>query len=164
MTSSFRTPIISLHPNSMAQSYKSSMLASGLDVAARSTDLVTALVNASNATGPAAGALICVWRWLGREKMDRYELQDCLQKARGLAFPNRNAQEFFDGVLKGAESHPTMPLFTQTSGSLERLMAKDPELCWVVSTVACVSTMTITPSTHVFCPSSELQFNNEKAE
>jgi hypothetical protein len=51
-TSSFRTPIISLHPNSMAQSYKSSMLASGLDVAARSIDLVTALVNASNATGP----------------------------------------------------------------------------------------------------------------
>ncbi|RYP00557.1 hypothetical protein DL763_000754 [Monosporascus cannonballus] len=77
-------------------------------------------------------------QWLGRERLNQYELLDCMEKAKGLVFVNKNGQKFFDGIISGLDTVPVGPLFLQQSGSLGRLMAGDPSLSWIVSTVACL--------------------------
>ncbi len=44
-----------------------------------------------------------IGQWLGREKLNQYELEDCMQKAKGLAIVNQNGQALFDDIIDGVE-------------------------------------------------------------
>lgn len=112
--------------------------ASTLDVIARSLDLCRSLMDASNSTSPVVNAIMEVGQWLGREKLSKFELQDCLQKARGIALPNSTAQILFEDIRSGIDASDTAPFIPRSGGSLGSLMANDPNLCWMVSTVACL--------------------------
>src|SRR5450432_4195598 len=61
-----------------------------------------------------------------------------MQKAKGLVIPNDNGQALFDDIIQGVEGKPLGPLFLEQSGSLGRLMARGPNLSWMISTVACL--------------------------
>jgi hypothetical protein len=61
-----------------------------------------------------------------------------MQKAKGVVFTNKQGQQFFDQIIRGLDTVPVKPLFLQQSGSLDRLIAGDPDLSWIVSTVACI--------------------------
>ena len=109
-----------------------------VSVVARSIDLCAVLINNSNSSNPIMHAVIEMSQWLGREKLNRHELQDCLSKARGAAFPNMTAELLLDDVRKGTHTMVAGPFFPQASGSLGRLMANDPNLSWMVTTVTCL--------------------------
>ncbi|KAI2463451.1 hypothetical protein F4781DRAFT_416626 [Annulohypoxylon bovei var. microspora] len=119
----------------------SNMEVQSLDLAARTIDLTTALLKATGSTGYLVKGAWEIGQWLGREKLNQYELLDCMEKSKGLAFANKNGQGFFDEIIRGLDTRDTRkawPLFLQQSGSLGRLMAGDPNLSWIVSTVACL--------------------------
>ncbi|KAI0133217.1 hypothetical protein F4776DRAFT_147237 [Hypoxylon sp. NC0597] len=116
----------------------SDMEVKSLDLAARTIDLTTALLKATASTGSLVKGAWEIGQWLGREKLNQYELLDCMEKATGLVFANRNGLGFFDEIIRGLDAQPVRPLFLQQSGSLGRLMAGDPNLSWIVSTVACL--------------------------
>ena len=109
-----------------------------LDLLARTLDLTNALVHATSTSNPFIKGAWEIGQWLGREKLNQYELEDCMRKAKGLVTPNRNGQALFDSIIRGGDGKPVKPLFLQQSGSLGRLMAGDPQLCWLISTVACL--------------------------
>ena len=109
-----------------------------VSVVARSIDLCAVLINNSNSSNSIMHAVIEMSQWLGREKLNRYELQDCLSKARGAAFPNMTAELLLDDVRKGTHTMVVGPFFPRASGSLGRLMANDPNLGWMVTTVTCL--------------------------
>ncbi|KAH6640431.1 hypothetical protein F5144DRAFT_609434 [Chaetomium tenue] len=107
-----------------------------LDLATRALDLTTSLLTATSTSNFLLKGAWEIGQWLGRERLNQHELLDCMEKAKGLAFANRNGLEFFDKVVSGTDALPVGPLFLQQSGSLGRLMAGDPNLNWIVSTVA----------------------------
>jgi hypothetical protein len=109
-----------------------------LDLAARAIDLTTVLLKATSSTGSLLKGAWEIGQWLGREKLNQYELLDCMEKAKDLIYANKHGQQFFDKVIRGLDTMNAGPLFLQQSGSLGRLMAGDPHLSWVVSTVACL--------------------------
>jgi hypothetical protein len=116
----------------------SNMEISRLDLASRAIDLTTALLKATTSSGSLLKGAWEIGQWLGRERLNQYELLDCMQKAKGLVFANENGQQFFDQIIRGLDTVLVGPLFLQQSGSLGRLMAGDPNLSWIVSTVACL--------------------------
>ena len=59
-----------------------------------------------------------------------------MQKVKGLIVPNHNGQALSDNIVQGVDSKPKGPLFLESSGALGRLMAEDPYLSWIISTVA----------------------------
>ncbi|KAF2837767.1 hypothetical protein M501DRAFT_1017548 [Patellaria atrata CBS 101060] len=107
-----------------------------IDLAARGIDLLTAFTELTTSSSPVTRAAIEVGQWLGREKLNRNQLQFCLEKARGLVIPNANGNKFYDLVWTGISSHTVLPLLTQPSGALGRLLVNDPHLCWMTSTIA----------------------------
>ena len=109
---------------------------SRLELAARALDLTSALLNATSSSSAILKGAWEIGQWLGRERLNQYELLDCMEKSKGLAFANKNGRQFFDQVICGLETRPAGPLYLQQSGSLGRLMAGDPNLSWIVSTVA----------------------------
>ncbi|KFA49187.1 hypothetical protein S40293_07203 [Stachybotrys chartarum IBT 40293] len=109
-----------------------------LDLATRAIDLTTVLLKATTSSGSLLKGAWEIGQWLGREKLNQYELLDCMEKAKDLVFANKHGQQFFDKVIRGLDTMKVGPLFLQQSGSLGRLMAGDPHLSWVVSTVACL--------------------------
>ena len=108
--------------------------ARGLDLAARGVDLTVALSNATNSSNPLFRGAWEIGQWLGREKLNQHELQDCMDKSKGLVFPNHNGQQILLDIVRGVERKPIGPLFLEQSGSLGRLMASDPNLSWMVTT------------------------------
>ncbi|KAH7180277.1 hypothetical protein DER46DRAFT_928 [Fusarium sp. MPI-SDFR-AT-0072] len=109
-----------------------------LDLASRTIDLTTVLLRATSSSGSLLKGAWEIGQWLGRERLNQYELLDCMEKAKGFAFANQSGQQFFDKIIQGLDTLPVRPLFLQHSGSLGRLMAGDPSLSWIVSTVACL--------------------------
>jgi hypothetical protein len=109
-----------------------------IDLASRAIDLTMALMHATTSSSSMIKGAWEIGQWLGRERLNQHELLDCMSKAKGLVFPNRNGQKFFDAIIEGIDAMPVGPLFLQQSGSLGRLMAGDPNLSWMISTVACL--------------------------
>jgi hypothetical protein len=109
-----------------------------LDLWARGIDLLTSLSETANSPHSVVRVGMEIGRWLGREKLNERELRFCLEKARGLVIPNSHGQQFYDAVLSGTQERSVGPLFVQPSGALGRLMANDPFLCWMTSTIACL--------------------------
>jgi hypothetical protein len=114
------------------------LAARNLDIWARGVDLLTALTETANSSNSVVHVGIEIGRWLGREKLSENQLQLCLEKARGLVIANSKGNKFYEAVISGTRERAVGPLFTQPSGSLGRLMAKDPYLCWMTSTIACL--------------------------
>ncbi|KAE9369826.1 hypothetical protein N431DRAFT_485643 [Stipitochalara longipes BDJ] len=119
-------------------SSRSSSTAGALDVAARGIDLTTALIEASSSPNKIIHLAIELGQWLGRERLNRFQLEDFMQKGRGLVQPNEKAESFYNEVLEGEKAHPIANLSLKQSGSLGRLMVRDPWLSWIVSTTACL--------------------------
>ncbi len=111
---------------------------SKLELAGRDMDLTRALWQATTSTGPLLRGAWEIGQWLGREKLNQHELLDCLEMAKGLVVANQNGQQFFNEIIRSLDVLPVGPLFLQQSGSLGRLMAGDPNLSWIVSTVSCL--------------------------
>lgn len=109
-----------------------------LDNSARSIDLVNTLAQAAGEKNSIVAGILDIGEWLGREKLNRFDLELCLQKARGLWAPNPAAQDIFHDITKGG-FHPSIShLFLKKSGSLGHLIACDSRLQWMVSTVVCL--------------------------
>jgi hypothetical protein len=105
-----------------------------LDLAGRVIDLTTALTEASSITH----GLIEIGQWLALEKINRHELQACFSKARGLVYANQCGQDFYNTIKNAVTTKHTWPFVIQQSGALGRIMVKDPQLAWIVSTTACL--------------------------
>ena len=115
--------------------------ARSLDVFARSIDLPTSLAVTANSPHSVVRVGMELGRWLGREKLNEHELHFCLEKASGLVIANSKGNQFYQAVVTGSRvrAHRAVgPLFAQPSGALGRLMANDPHLCWITSTIACL--------------------------
>ena len=109
-----------------------------LDITARGIDLVSSIAHVTGSSSPLIRIPWEIGQWLGREKLNQHELENCLQRAKGLVIANEHGQALFEGILRGTESKPIGPLFLQQSGSLGRLIAHDPNLSWMISTIACL--------------------------
>lgn len=117
------------------------MAARSLDVFARSIDLLNSLVVTANSPQSVVHVGMEIGRWLGHEKLNEHELHFCLEKARGLVIANSKGDRFYQAVVAGSRERArgaVGPLFAQSSGALGRLMANDPYLCWITSTIACL--------------------------
>lgn len=112
-----------------------------LDVFARSIDLLNSLAVTANSPHSVVHVGMEIGRWLGREKLNEHELHFCLEKARGLVIANSKGNRFYEAVVTGSRDRArgaVGPLSAQPSGALGRLMANDPNLCWITSTIACL--------------------------
>ncbi|KAI9662903.1 MAG: hypothetical protein M1821_007950 [Bathelium mastoideum] len=105
-------------------------------VSKRVLDLTTAALNISNSSNPLVNGALELGQWLGRERLNRYELAEFLSKAKGLAFPNEIGQQFCEKVKESGLQNPLPHIFLSQSGSLGRMMVQDPWLCWIVSSSA----------------------------
>jgi hypothetical protein len=103
-----------------------------MDMAARSIDLLTIPTemadSPNSSTNRHRGCSLAGPGTVDRELVTR--------SARGLALANAQGHRFYDTVVARTQTHAPGPLFVQQSGSLVRMMARDPYLCWVTSTIA----------------------------
>ena len=108
-------------------------IASNLDLATRSIDLVSVLTEPSGHLVKASVELV---KWLQRERLSEGELAFTMQMAQDLAVPNSHGT----GVLRqlGAVASRLMGLQLVMPDALGRSMLADPRLQWVVSTVAAI--------------------------
>jgi hypothetical protein len=113
------------------------LIARGLDLAARTLDITASLTNAISSKDSLFRLPLEIGQWLGREKLDAYELENCLKQARGKFFPNDGGLASFEAV-GAAQTQQIGKLIIQPSGSLGRLMVRDPDLHWMISTVICL--------------------------
>ncbi|KAI9711791.1 MAG: hypothetical protein M1820_001936 [Bogoriella megaspora] len=114
------------------------VIARKLDLTARGLDLLSVTAQLAGSSTPLVRIPWEIGQWLGREKLTLHELEHCLQKAKGLIVANEDGYKLLHKVVRGVESKPVGPLFLRQSGSLGRLMANDPNLSWLISTVACL--------------------------
>ena len=118
---------------------KSDLVSRSMDVSARSIDLLNALNDTIKNPQGIVQLGLEIGRWLGREKLSKRQLQICLEKAKGLARANAQGHEFFQAVsARKIPQRAVGHIFAQPSGSLGRLMANDPYLCWMISSIACL--------------------------
>ena len=117
-----------------AKAQKMELTSRVLDVTARTLDITTSLTNAISSKDSIFRLPLEIGQWLGRERLDACELENCLKQARGKFFPNKDGLASFEAVVT-AKPQQIGKLIVQPSGSLGRLMARDPELDWMVSTV-----------------------------
>jgi hypothetical protein len=118
-------------------SSKNEIAARRLDLAARGVDLLSSLIDIASSKNNLTAVALEIGSWLGRERINRYELQFCFEHARGLLIPNSRGETFLKDVRTGVSSHAVLPLLVQPSGALGRLLLNDPFLCWIVSTTTC---------------------------
>lgn len=114
------------------------LVARGLDVAARSIDLLNVLGELSNHASPVYQLALEFGRWLEREKLSHWQLQSYLKVARDLVQPNATGQEFFAMVLDASQVRAVGPLFAQPHGSLGRYLSRDSHVRWMTSTISCL--------------------------
>ena len=113
-----------------------------MELTARTIDLCSAIINASQPTSIIARSTHDLLKWIARERIDEISFTKCAEKARGLAYPNangviiRNQIEEADRRLNNLRR---APIGLVVSGSLGRLMARDIDFCYIVSTVTVLS-------------------------
>jgi hypothetical protein len=116
------------------------LAARGMDLAARSIDLLTTLGRVAQSSQ--AGEVIVkeIGRWLGKEGLDENELQFYLEHAHGLVRPNQQPKvvSFYEAVTTQKPKVAVVPLWAQPSGALGRLVARDPFQRWITSTISCL--------------------------
>ena len=108
------------------------------DLAKGSLDITAALLNATNASSPLLNLAIEVGEWIGREKVPKTALVECLQVSQSLTYPNDLGAEYCEKVKNKRSTKPMPALFLQQSGALGRRLLYDSELCWLVTTTTCL--------------------------
>lgn len=119
-------------------SSNASIIAGGLDISARSINLLAAITEITSSRSSPVQLAIGLGSWLGRERLDQDQLRFCLEKAQGLVIANSNGNQFYEAVAAGTKERSIGPIYIRPSGSLGHLMAKDPYLRWMTSTIACL--------------------------
>ncbi|KAG8677780.1 hypothetical protein FPOAC2_03921 [Fusarium poae] len=116
----------------------SSGVASSLDLAARTFDLLGSLVKASEPTSVLTHAAKDLIKWLARERIDEASFKRCAELARELAYPNQHGLIIRESIENANERLRGLnaPVSLVTSGSLGRMMVQDQDYCYLVSTVA----------------------------
>ncbi len=106
-------------------------------------NLAAALVNLANPTGTIIGYTRDLLRWLERSGVDETNFERCMTAARSLAYPNKNGLILSSSIghaderLRNLKKGQT-PLALSFSQALGRYIIKDPEVCYVASTTACL--------------------------
>ncbi|KAL9067198.1 MAG: hypothetical protein Q9157_006890 [Trypethelium eluteriae] len=113
-----------------------------LDISASSLNLVRALIDFP-LTGSLAEAGQETYKWLVRQSIDEAGFNACRDLAASLAYPNESGMEL-QKHIEAADRQilkqlKKAPLQLVVSGSLGRLIGRDPETVYIVTTV---STMT----------------------
>lgn len=106
-------------------------------------NLATALLNLANPAGAVVGYTRDLLRWLERSGVDEANFERCMTAARSLAYPNKNGM-----ILSGSVAHADerlqklqkrqLPLALTFSQALGRYIVKEPEICYMASTTACL--------------------------
>ncbi|KAK8055341.1 hypothetical protein PG993_000568 [Apiospora rasikravindrae] len=114
---------------------------SGIELVARSFDLLSAIVNSSQPSSAIARSTQELVKWLARECVQESVFTQCAQLARSLAYPNDDALVIRSSIAEADIKLHTLqaPLRLIKSGSLGRLIAQDPEFSYMVTTVTSLS-------------------------
>ncbi|CAO1603763.1 MAG: hypothetical protein LQ349_008179 [Xanthoria aureola] len=106
-------------------------------------NLAAAIANIVNPAGAVAGYGRDLLRWLERSGVDEVEFQRCTELAKELAYPNKNGMVLSESVTRAdtrlqqlKQGH--LPLSLTFSQALGRLLMREPDLCYMVSTTACL--------------------------
>ena len=118
-----------------------------LDVAAAGAgcNLAAALVNLANPVGAVVEYTRDLLRWLERSGLDEANFERCMTEAQGLAYPNKNGMILSGSVAKADArlirlKKGQLPLELTFSGALGRYIVKEPDVCYMASTTACLLT------------------------
>ncbi|KAF5720070.1 hypothetical protein FMUND_4354 [Fusarium mundagurra] len=135
-----------------------------MDVATRTLDLSRAILdilNKENSVRDAAGEIL---EWLGRERIDKQEYQYCVEALRALAFPNPKGLDIQRQVRSSEAKVSTIAgLSLKLSTSIGRWMLNDPNLVYVVTTVAvCMMYHDMAYAVEVLCNIALDQGGHEK--
>ena len=125
----------------MASPGNTNLIASSMDVTARTIDLLGVLARMSDSTGASALLVREIGRWLGKEGLDENELDFFFHKSRSLAIPNHveSVTAFFQAVTDDRiQRSSVVPLWVQPSGALGRFISGDPLQKWITSTICCL--------------------------
>ncbi|KAI4261723.1 MAG: hypothetical protein L6R42_003081 [Xanthoria sp. 1 TBL-2021] len=100
-------------------------------------------MNIVNPAGAVAGYGLDLLRWLERSGVDEVEFQRCMSRAESLAYPNKNGMVLSESITKAdnrlqqlKQGH--LPLSLTFSQALGRLLVREPDLCYMTSTTACL--------------------------
>nr|RBQ88725.1 hypothetical protein FVER53263_06539 [Fusarium verticillioides] len=108
-----------------------------MDLATRTLDLSRAILdilNKENSVRDAAGEIL---EWLGRERIDKQEYQYCVEALSAQAFPNARGLDIQHQVRSSEQKVSSVAgLKLKLSTSIGRWMLSDPNLVYVVTTVA----------------------------
>ncbi|KAK8088157.1 hypothetical protein PG997_003118 [Apiospora hydei] len=113
----------------------------GIELVARSFDLLSAIVNSSKPSSAIARSTQEIVKWLARECVQESLFTQCAELARSLAYSNEDALAIRSSIAEADEKLRTLeaPLHLIKSGSLGRLIAQDPEFSYMVTTVTSLS-------------------------
>ena len=107
--------------------------------------LAAALANLANPTGTIVGYTRDLFRWLERFGVDETNFERCMTAAQSLAYPNKNGMMISDSITNSDVrlerlSRAQLPLPLTFSKALGRYIVKEPEVCYMASTTACLLT------------------------
>ncbi|KAF2244757.1 hypothetical protein BU26DRAFT_522528 [Trematosphaeria pertusa] len=125
-------------PSTGSGSQRLDLVTRGLDVGARSIDLLQTIAEIANSPNGAIQAASKFMYWLGTERVNQEDLGHCLSRAKDLAHPNMAGLAFCSGVMEGIEALPKSilePFKSISSGSLGRFLVLDHSLRWITSTI-----------------------------
>jgi hypothetical protein len=93
-----------------------------MELAARSFDLFSSLINASQPSSALARFTQELLKWIGRECVDEHWLIKCAELAGGLAYPNSDGLMIRDAIAEADKQLRSLraPLRLINSGSLGR--------------------------------------------
>ncbi|KAK8087414.1 hypothetical protein PG994_002388 [Apiospora phragmitis] len=112
-----------------------------IELAARSFDLLSAIVKSSQTSSAIVRSTQELVKWLASECVQESIFTQCAELARSLAYPNEDALVVRASIAEADKKLHTLraPLRLINSGSLGRLIAQDPEFSYMVTTVTSLS-------------------------
>ncbi|KAI9858618.1 MAG: hypothetical protein M1813_007423 [Trichoglossum hirsutum] len=109
-----------------------------MELAARTIDLTRSTIDALSKSG-VSDAVTSVIQWLVRERIDKTEYIYCVERVRGLTYPNEYGLQIQQKLSRvEARVAKVAGIDLIMSGSVGRLMAFDTECCYMVTTVAAI--------------------------
>ena len=116
---------------------------SNLTVASGAIGLAKSLIDFVPASQNLINVSCETYNWLIRERIDERSFECCRKMALGLAYPNEAGmdiqRQIKEADQKIVERVKQLPIRLILSGSIGRLLAKDVDTCYMVSTVAALT-------------------------
>ena len=108
-------------------------------------NLGAAIINLSNPAGTIAGYTKDLYGWLERSGVDETNFARCMTAAKGLAYPNKNGLALPESIARADDrlhklKQGQLLLGITFSQALGRLIVKDPDVCYMATTTACLLT------------------------